>query len=183
VDRYRAHLAHDFDHFVVVSLAVGGYTTFHIQPSSYVPPENRPRPVAGKNVDAALALNPSAILVSLPSNDQAEGYSLEEQLANYERVASAAGAAHVPIWVTTTQPRNFGEPDQRQSLVRARDAILRRFSPRAPDFWSPLADAAGFIRPELDSGDGTHINDAGHALLARVIIDLHIPESVLAAPK
>jgi len=178
---YRAHLDREFVHFAVVSLAAGGQTTYHIQPSSYAPPPHRPAPVAGKNMDAALALSPSAILISLPSNDQAEGYSLEEQLANYDRLAAAAAAARVPLWVTTTQPRNFREPELREGLLAARQAILRRFSPRALDFWTPLADSAGLIRPELDSGDGTHIDDAGHALLARVVIEQHIPETVLAA--
>jgi len=132
-------------------------------------------------MDAALALKPDAILISLPSNDQAEGYGLEEQLANYDRLAAAAGSARVPLWVTTTQPRNFRETERRQGLLAARQAILRRFSPRAPDFWTPLADSAGLIRPELDSGDGTHVDDAGHALLARVVIEQRIPEAVLEA--
>lgn len=180
VPRFRAHLAQKFPHFVVVNLAVGGYTTFHVQPARYVPPPGRPRPVAGHNIDAALALAPSAVIVSLPSNDQAAGYAWSEQLANYERVAAAAALAKVQLWVTSTQPRNLEEAVRRRALLTARDALRQRFPQRSADFWTPLAAADGSLKAELDSGDGTHVNDAGHALLAGVIIAAGIPEAVLS---
>jgi lysophospholipase L1-like esterase len=180
VPRYRADLARQFPQFAIVNLAVGGYTTFHVQPASHAPAPGRPAPVPAHNIDAALALQPHGVIVNLPSNDQAAGYAWSEQLANYERIAAAAAGANVQLWVTTTQPRNL-DVARRRELLAARDALRARFASRALDFWSPLARPDGSIKAELDAGDGTHVNDAGHALLARVVSAAGIPEALLAA--
>jgi lysophospholipase L1-like esterase len=181
VSRYRAHLAERFPNFKLTNLAVGGQTTYHVQATGFTPPAGRPSPTAGKNISAALAHVPDAIIVNLPSNDAAANISLSEQLANYERVAAQAGAAKVLLWVTTSQPRNFESHAQRLLLVQARDAIQRRFAPRALDFWTPFAEPSGEIESEADSGDGTHLNDAAHATLAGIVVAARIPEAVLAA--
>lgn len=181
VSRYRAYLAERFPHFELTNLAVGGHTTYHVQATGFTPPVGRPSPVAGKNISAALALAPDAIIVNLPSNDAAANISWSEQFANYERVAAQAGAANVLLWVTTSQPRNFERLAQRLLLVQARDAIQRRFAPRALDFWAPFAEPSGKIKSEADSGDGTHLNDAAHATLAGIVVAARIPEAVLAA--
>jgi hypothetical protein len=65
-------------------------------------------------------------------------------------------------------------------LLTARDALRQRFAQRVLDFWSPLATANGSLKADLDYGDGTHVNAAGHALLARVMIAAGIPEALLA---
>jgi lysophospholipase L1-like esterase len=176
VPRYKAHLAQQFPNVTLVNLAVGGQTTFHIQPSGYAPPPNRPAPVPGKNITAALALKPSAIIVNLPSNDQASNYPLTEQFANYERIVNASAAAHVPVWISTSQPRNFTDSGQLDSLMRARDRIATTFAPRIFDFWTPFAAPNGFIKASYDSGDGTHLNDAAHAILVRIVVAARIPE-------
>lgn len=182
VSQYRARLAEQFPNVQLVNLAVGGYSTFEVQPTGFIPPPNRPAPVEGKNISAALAMNPSAILVNLPSNDQANRYSLAEQIANYDRIATLAESAHVPLWVSTTQPRNFSEPAQRESLMRARDAISQRFAPRALDFWTPFAADSGFIKANYNAGDGTHLNDAAHTILTRIVEAAKIPEQFAPAP-
>jgi lysophospholipase L1-like esterase len=179
VPRYRAYLRQRFPAFGLTNLAVGGFTTYHVQPSDFIPPAGRPAPVAGKNITAALALTPDAIIVNLPSNDAAARVPIAEQLANYERIGELAKAAHVPLWVTTSQPRNFGEASQRALLTQASAGIERRFAPRVLDFWTPFADAAGRILPEHDSGDGTHLNDAAHARLVEIVVAAQLPEAVL----
>jgi len=186
VPRYQAYLAARFPSVTLVNLAVGGYTTFHIQPTGYAPPPNRPAPVTGKNITAALALSPTAIIVNLPSNDQAGNYSLAEQLANYDRIANLTTSQHVQLWLSTTQPRNFGDAAQLDHLMQARDEVLKRFAPRALDFWTPFAAPNGFIQASYDSGDGIHLNDAAHAILADIVERARIPEqfpdSTQAAP-
>jgi len=181
VSRYQARLAEQFPNVTLVNLAVGGYTTFHIQPTGYAPPPNRPAPALGKNITAALALNPRAVIVNLPSNDQANDYPLAEQLANYDRVASATSNAHVQLWISTPQPRNFRDSSQLDSLMQARDTLSQKFAPRALDFWTPFAAPNGFIKSSYDSGDGIHLNDAAHAILAEIVQAALIPER-LAAP-
>ena len=141
-----------------------------------MPPPNRPAPAHGKNITAALALQPNAIIVNLPSNDQASNYPLAEQLANYERIASLARSAQVLLWISTTQPRNFNDAAQLENLTQARDAISKNFAPRTLDFWTPFAAPNGFIKASYDSGDGTHLNDAAHAILSGIVEAAHIPE-------
>ncbi len=182
VMRYKTYLAGEFPKFVLVNLAVGGQTTFEIQPSDYKPPANRPKPVEGKNITAALKLKPSAIIINTPTNDQASNFPVSEQLANYDRIAALTTAAHVLLWVATSQPRNFTNAAQLTSLMQVRDAISKKFTPRALDFWTPFAKADGTIKTEYDSGDGTHMNDAAHAILANTVIAAQIPEKVLAQP-
>jgi lysophospholipase L1-like esterase len=182
VPRYGRYLAERFPDFRVLNLASGGLTTYHIQPSGFSPPPARPVPARGRNITAALALSPRAVVVNMPSNDAAEGYSPAEQLANFERVSAAAEAAHVPLWVTTTQPRNFGTAHQLQAQVEVRDAILRRFAPRALDFWTPFATPSRKLAPRFDAGDGTHLNDAAHALISQRVADAGIPQAVTSQP-
>lgn len=181
VARYKARLAAQYPNVILVNLAVGGQTTFEVQPTGYVPKENRPAPVEGKNITAALALAPSAIIVNLPSNDQANDYSLAEQLENYDRIAALATSAHVPLWVSTSQPRNFDESARIDDLMQLREAIKRKFAPRSLDFWTPFASPNGFIKPSYNAGDGTHLNDSAHALLADIVESAQIPEQFSAA--
>ena len=182
VPRYRAYLQRRFPGVALTNLAVGGYTTYHVQPTGFAPPAGRPAPVDGKNITAALALKPNAIIVNLPSNDAAARVPIAEQLANYQRVAELASAAHVPLWVSTSQPRNFDDEAQRLLLTQASAGIERRFAPSVLDFWTPFADADGQIKTEFDSGDGTHLNDAAHAILKSAVVAALVPEAALPVP-
>src|SRR5882724_5981583 len=80
VPRYQAYLAQQFPKFTLLNLAVGGQTTYHIQPTGFSSPESRPTPTPDKNITAALALDPDAIIVNMPSNDTAANIPASEQL-------------------------------------------------------------------------------------------------------
>lgn len=181
VERYKSYLTQAHPAFELVNLASGGATTFEMQPSDYTPPANRPTPVVDRNVSHALDLGADAIVVNMPSNDQQNRFPLAEQLANYERVVARAAERGVPVWIATAQPRNFDDEAQRADLVRARDAIQARFGDRALDFWSSLARDDGRIVPMYDSGDGVHLNDAAHAVLAERVIAANLPAAIVAA--
>jgi len=181
VGRYQTYLAESFPNFAIENLAVGGFDTYRIQASDFVPPEGRPGPVPGNNITTALEKKPDGILINMPSNDQYEGFSIDEQIGNYERVAQLAEAQGVLVWVATSQPRDFAEVEQRQGLMDVRDAIQARFAPRAVDFWTELANPDGTMKSSYNSGDGTHFNDAGHAILAQLAITCAIPEVILSS--
>jgi lysophospholipase L1-like esterase len=181
--RYKAYLAGAFPKFTLTNLAVGGYTTYNMQPSDYKPPAGRPAPVVGHNITTALSLKPNVIIVNMPSNDQADNFPVSEQMANYDRVATLAAAAHVQLWVTTTQPRNFTDPAQLKNLMDARDAIKQKYMPRVLDFWTPFAQADGTQMPQYGAGDGIHLNDAAHAILESIVVAAQIPETYLRALK
>jgi lysophospholipase L1-like esterase len=164
VNRYRTFLQKSNPEIEVINLAKGGYTTYELMPSDYVTPESRPRPDSARNITRALALSPTAIIINLPSNDAAVGVPVNTQLANYDTILARTAALEIPVWITTTQPRNLPE-DGRQNLMAMRDSTLIRFGDKAIDFWSDLADEQGLITPIYDSGDGVHFNATGHQLL------------------
>jgi hypothetical protein len=65
---------------------------------------------------------------------------------------------------------------QRRDLAEMRDFILKAFPGMVLDFWSPIATRSGKIKRMYDSGDGVHLNDAGHRQLFDVVRNAHIPE-------
>jgi lysophospholipase L1-like esterase len=170
VGRFRNYVAGRNPVAQVVNLAVGGYTTYHIREDGYVPPPGRPSPSTEHNITRALAYKPWGIIVNLPSNDVASGYALDEGLVNYDAVKALADAAGVPIWFSTAQPRNLATQEQRDVLAAQTDSTFARFGTYAIDFYNGLAADDGTILPQYNSGDGTHLNDSGHAVLfSRVV--------------
>jgi lysophospholipase L1-like esterase len=180
---YTAYLKRHFPKFALTNLAVGGFTTYQMQPSDYVPPTNRPAPDPEHNVTRALSLHPDAIIINMPSNDQAGGYSLAEQLANYDRVTELAIQGGALVWVTTSQPRDFADPVDRAGLLATRHALKDKYGDHALDFRTAFADPEGKIKAAYNAGDGVHLNDAAHALLAQQVIEAKIPHATQAADR
>ena len=108
-------------------------------------------------------MNPDLIIVNLPTNDCALEVPLELQMENCAAIVREAAAHNVPVWMTTSQPRNL--PPVEILLLRGLfQSTYEAFSDRTIDFWTGLGDANGFILPVYNS-DGTHLNNAGHAVL------------------
>jgi len=179
VNRYRTFLQTLTPGNLVSNLAKSGYTTYHIMPDGFTPPAGRPTPDRERNITKALSLKPAAIIINLPSNDVASGYSLREQLANYDSVLARARAQGVPVWITTTQPRNLSLA-QRQNLMAMRDSTLARWREKAIDFWNGLANPDGTINPIYDSGDGIHLNDAAHGILFNRVVAAQVHQLALS---
>jgi len=57
-----------------------------------------------------------------------------------------------------------------------KDSISARFGEYSLNFWNDIATKDFSVKKELDSGDGIHLNDAGHGLLAKKVIERNIPE-------
>ena len=177
VNRYRNHLQSINPANEVINLAVGGYNTYRIMPTGFTPPPSRPNPDVVRNITAALAESPNAIIVNMPSNDVASNYTYTEQMFNLDTIVQIANAASVPIWICTTQPRNFSV-SQAQLQWDLKDSILDQFSPFSIDFWTGIATPSYFISATYDSGDGVHLNDAGHNLLEQRVIGADILQNV-----
>ena len=163
VNRFRAYVQSIWENSEVINLAKGGYVTYQILPNDYEPPNERPFPDPERNISKALSFNPTAIIINLPSNDAASGYSVKEQLANYDLIRSITKKNEIPTWVATTQPRNLSNVG-RQNLIEMRDSTFTRFE-NAIDFWTGLAEINGNIKPEYNSGDNVHLNNAAHRIL------------------
>jgi lysophospholipase L1-like esterase len=165
VNRLRASLQSN-TRYEVVNLARGGYTTYHILPTGTNIPQGVSISVdTARNITKALTFSPFAILVNMPSNDATNNFSVRTQLENFAAVVQTAENRNVPVWITTTQPRNFTTFSQIQLLQDARDSILSIYGERAIDFWNGIAEEDGWILPAYNSGDGIHLNSAAHRIL------------------
>ena len=164
VNRYRRKVQSLNGYHKVINIAVGGYTTYELLPTGTVVPKDKPQPSTKHNTTMALSLNPDAVLINLPSNDAAKGFSLQEQLDNYTKICQPFYDRGIPVWVSTPQGRNMEKPKQ---LVQKKmvDATHIRFGRKTLDFWRGLAHWSGGVSKKYDSGDGVHMNAEAHRLL------------------
>ncbi len=178
VNRYRRHLQAIHPGNLLTNLAVGGFTTYRIMPTGYTPPPGRPTPDVTHNITQALSLNPDAIVINMPSNDVSSGFTVAEQLHNFDTIIDLAALAGVPVWITTTQPKNYTNPQSILKQIEVRDSIYARYGSKAIDFWTTIAAPNGWIDSLYDSGDGTHLNNAAHGILCNRVIGASIPDSL-----
>jgi lysophospholipase L1-like esterase len=165
VKRYWDYLYQRNTDFLVSNLAQGGFTTYNILPTGTPIPAGVNQTVnTQKNITKAIELLADAIIINMPSNDATNSYPVADQLANYDLILAAADADTVPVWITTTQPRNL-DAARIQLLTDMRDSTLARYDSFAIDFWTTLALPDGRIDPAYDSGDGIHLNNAAHKIL------------------
>lgn len=177
VNRYRQYLQAINPQNQVTNLAIGGTTTYHIMPSWFSAP-GKPTTNPNNNVTQAINLGADAIIVNMPSNDAANGFGIAEQMSNFIAISNSADSAGIPVWVCTTQPKNSISAASKAVQTGVRDSILNYFGNFAVDFWNGIADANDDILPQYNSGDGTHLSDAGHAVLIQRIINEEIPNII-----
>ncbi|MFN8177538.1 MAG: GDSL-type esterase/lipase family protein [bacterium] len=177
VNRFRADALAGDSLRVVTNYGVGGFTTYHIMPDGYVPPPGRPLPAQDLNISKAIRVGADAVIINLPSNDQVNGYDIQETIANYDTVMAVAAAAGVQVWLSTTQPRNT-TAQIRAALMAMRDTTYALWGDRAVDFWTTIANEDGTINSAYDSGDGVHLNDRAHGILFDRVAAKHIWDAI-----
>jgi lysophospholipase L1-like esterase len=188
VNKYKQYLGSVFQTHEVINLAVGGFTTFNVMPNGYVRPSPYDTSAAlavkpNNNITKALSLNPSLILVNMPTNDSYLNIPVSQQLANFDVLVNAALNANVPIYLSTSQPRNVNTNVQNM-LIDLKNQMLTRYAGRLMDFWTGLANANGTINYLYDGDGGTHLNNAGHTLLfQRAVEAVQLPLPVTTSPK
>ncbi|WP_158824974.1 GDSL-type esterase/lipase family protein [Mucilaginibacter lacusdianchii] len=165
VGRLTTWLQATYKNQVLTNLALAGSTTYNLMPTGYTAPSGRPAANTSRNITAALALNPKVIIMNIPTNDTNNGYTNTEYLSNILTIYNLAKIAGIKIYVSTTQPRNLtlNGRNALKQLTVATNALID--ADDLLDFYTPTADANGFIKSDLDSGDGIHLNDAGHQIL------------------
>jgi lysophospholipase L1-like esterase len=156
-----------------VNLALGGATTVTFRPDGSPPPE----PDTSRNITRALELDPDMIIINLPSNNVAQDIPLATTMVHYGEIRAPVDSAGVPLYVTTTQPRNFADPAKRLLLEDEANAVRSAFGANVIDIYDELTDFVNgrSIKATYDSGDGTHLNDAGHAYIYSTTRDLIAP--------
>ena len=165
VNRLNYKFKDDGKNISMYNLALGGYTTYHILPSHIKSLPNKPLPDAARNLDKALSYKPDFIIINLPSNDIAYGFTDVEILDNYKIICEEIKRLNIPFLITSTQPRNFAEAQQRERLVTINNVVKTAFSKNTIDFYNLLADPVNNIKTELNFGDGIHLNNKGHKII------------------
>lgn len=128
-----------------------------------------------RNVEAALSLSPDILIVSLPSNDPAFN-TVEQYIDNLKAIDELAKARNTIAFFTTTQPRNEYDQTKQQALYDSAFAIRTAFGERAINVFSELAQEYTTLfpartKPQYDSGDTIHVNNAGHTFIANKTIE------------
>jgi len=152
-----------------VNLAVGGYTTYEAAPSGYSV-ANRPAPDTAHNITKALLYKPDLVILNFPSNDIADGYSDDEILANYAAITHKLDSAKVQYIIFSTQPRDFPDASERMRLKTINDKVIAVYPSRVNDFLDQLSTSTYSINPIYSAGDGIHLNNAGHLLIANATL-------------
>lgn len=145
----------------VVNYGKSGYSTFHIMPTG-TRYSNRPNPDVERNITKALSNYPNMIIINMPSNDAAYGYSNEEQLRNYRLLIQLIKKRKIQYLLISPQPRNFKNNEQRKQQNELFQLMKKEFSPNFVDVWSILSSEDFSLKSTFDSGDGIHLNDQGH---------------------
>lgn len=171
VNRYRVYTQSFNPNNQVINLGKGGFSTYQVQPTSEEYTKNRPTADTTRNFTKALQYKPDGIIINLPSNDVADGNSIEEQLNNFRNLAQLAEENGIELWVTTTQSRNFPKLRDRQLQRDLYDSLRAIFYNNYIDFWTGFCDEEYRIHKQYDSGDGCHMNNGAHAILKDRVIE------------
>lgn len=171
VNRYRVYVQTFNPNNQVINLGKGGFSTYQVQPTADEYLRNRPNPDTTRNLTKALEYKPDGIILNLPSNDVADGNSIEEQLNNFRTLAALAEENNIELWVCTTQARNFPKAKDRRLQRNLYDSIRGIFYNNYIDFWTGFCDLEFKIHPQYDSGDGCHMNNGAHEILMNRVIE------------
>ncbi len=160
-----------------------GYVTYNQMPGSFTPPPGRPPHIPGYNVDQALSLTPDIIVINLPNNDVASGFTKKEVMDNLRYLYSyimANGTTGIQCYICTSQPRNDLPFAQRDSLRTLKDSILLNFGNYAINFWDDLVtnDGQYLLKDEVRHigfpDADYHLNNQGHLVVFQEARDKNI---------
>ena len=171
---------------IVTNLAVGGYTSYELMPTGFSAPAGRPGPDTAHNITAALQQAPDVIIINLPSNDIGKNFSKDEFMNNMRLQSGMAVDRGIRCFISTTQPRNFRDNNQRRQQRELVDSLYASFGPYIINFWDDLvsSDTLYRMRDDLNSGDDIHLNNKGHRYLFERVFstDLFTPPLPVRKP-
>jgi len=180
--RYQDFIFQNDTRMRITNLAQGGFTTYNILPTDTEIPTGINQSInEQRNVTMARSLNPNAVIINLPSNDAANNFSVEDQLRNYSFMTDSLDVDSIVYWVATPQPRNNFNDDRIQIQLDMRDSTFSIFQDRAINFWDGFQTVDNGLDASFDSGDGVHMNDAGHLELFLRVLESEIPSFLIDA--
>jgi lysophospholipase L1-like esterase len=124
-----------------------------------------------RNIDRALKLGATHLILSFPSNDTTNGMSAEQTISNFLYMRQCAQSNDkVRVAVMSSLPRDGLTKQQNATIAQIDIAMRKEFENCYINVKSALADASNEnIRHDLSAGDGVHFNDAGHAIIFSIV--------------
>lgn len=152
----------------LTNLAQGGFETYDIRATG-----STPAPNDTSNITAALALDPDIILINLPSNNVASNVPITTTMDHYREIKALADAAGVQVYITTTQPRNFGNDSTKRALLEEEaDSVRANFGDFVIDIYDSLTDFTNDRKiKSIYNYDGIHVNDLGHTYIYNTVLN------------
>lgn len=150
---------------VIANLARSGLLSTQALPTDTTVPPGEPPPDPAANITAALALKPTLVLLAFPTNDTVTGMSAAQTLAAWTTIAATARGAGSATLVLSTQPRAGLSAVQRATQAQIDLGAAQVFGACFVAVHDALAGPDGSIDPRYAAGDGTHLNDEGHAVV------------------
>ncbi|QJD94445.1 SGNH/GDSL hydrolase family protein [Mucilaginibacter robiniae] len=154
----------------IINLGVGGFSTYNVMPTNFIPGPSRAYPAVNNNITQALSYHPDMVIINLPTNDIAYDYSDTEIMNNFKLMASLLDSSKVAYIITGTQPRNFSSLQTRKRLKTVDDELNAAFPNHVNDYLNQLSDDTWNIKPDFNSGDGVHVNNKGHKIIYQSFI-------------
>lgn len=119
--------------------------------------------------------SPDLVIVSYASNDAAGDVPFDTTMVHLRSIYQTVTNAGKICWITTPHPRDFLFASQNAVQVQTVDSTFAEFPNFSLDFWTPLvAPDTDTLNPPYNSGDGVHVNNAGHQLLFQVVKNANI---------
>lgn len=153
----------------ISNLARGGYTTYQALSSQCQVHESRRQPDPDHNIDQALALQADLVLMSFPSNDATLGYAAQESVSNVLLMRDHLAAKGVALMVLSSQPRNDVSATAVSRLKAFDEGLQQALGACFVPVYAGLATVDDKLKPEYNSGDGVHLNNAGHLLVFEAV--------------
>jgi acyl-CoA thioesterase-1 len=154
----------------ITNNAVSGYTSFHFLPETvqnnlFIETDVK------RNITSSLILNPDLIIFSITTNDIANGFTVNQYIANMKTMTDLCETNHVLFLVGSTTPRLL-DWKKKEALIEINDRLKIMYKDKFVNYYYELANFGTLeIKGIYDSGDGIHPNDAGH----KVIFDAFYP--------
>ena len=179
VNLLRNKVRQDSKNVDIINLSVPGYNTFHILPNGNIESSGKPSPDIFRNITKAISYRPNLIIINMPTNDVASGFSDDQILANYTVLVNLMKSNNINYMITGTQPRNFGNADMRKRLKILNDKMNNSFPGHVVDYLQKLSKNGWFILEYFSFGDDIHLNDRGHRIIFQYIINFPIFKKVV----
>lgn len=150
------------------NIAKGSYSTYHALSDECTVSASRPVADMQHNIDKAREFKPDLVFLSYPSNDAVSMFAATESASNLLLLRWQLMQQGAAVVVLSSQPRNTNATAQ-AALLELNKLLKPLVGPCFVELHSLLVSEAGNLAAQFDSGEGVHLNDAGHQIVAQAI--------------